>query len=99
MQTRAKCPTVKPVNPIRMRRCKRSVHRPPFSRCATRAPMQTMRVMDVLGELVLHNGPHFAISLAAVAVGSRKSFEIGHRLNVPNDDVAHGWDSTAWRVQ
>src|SRR5271166_5262921 len=52
------------------------------------------RVEDVLGELVAHCGANFVIALADMAGRGGKALQVGNRLEVPNDDVAHVAHST-----
>ena len=47
------------------------------------------RVVDVLGEFVAHGRAHLVIALADMVIRSGKAFQVGDRLNIPNDDVAH----------
>jgi hypothetical protein len=46
-------------------------------------------VVDVLGELVTQLGSNLVVALAGVAAGGGEAFQVGDRLNVPNDDIAH----------
>jgi hypothetical protein len=48
------------------------------------------RVLDVLGELVAQLRSNFLIALANMAVRGGEAFQVGDRLNIPNDHIAHG---------
>jgi hypothetical protein len=52
------------------------------------------RVVDVLGELVADCSGNFLVALAIMAVGGGESLDVGDRLLVPDDDVAHVAHST-----
>jgi hypothetical protein len=53
-------------------------------------PNANDRVVDVLRELVAQFGANLVIALARMAIRSSEALQIGDRLNIPNDDVAHG---------
>jgi hypothetical protein len=46
-------------------------------------------VVDVLAELVAQLIADLVVGLADVAVSGGEAFQVGDRLDVPNDDVAH----------
>src|SRR6266446_4042142 len=46
-------------------------------------------VVDVLESLVAHFGTNFIIALAVMTVSSGETFDIGDRLDIPDDDATH----------